>query len=205
MNDETTKVCSKEGCENPRHNTKSRTAWCTAHIAEYNKEWRKKNPEKAQASRRAWRENNPEKVREANRRYEAKYTKEERQERLRASHVRHSGEFSVDPSGYTKVRGLFHPACSPCGITRYARIVLWDKLNGKDAPVAADVACEAGCGRILSWYRTLNIHGNEAVTVEHLNGIKDDDRPENLAAYCNECNNRAETKNKGRKSQGDAA
>jgi hypothetical protein len=72
-----------------------------------------------------------------------------------------------------------HPRASKHGIVYAHRQVLYDTVGEED------VACH-WCGKALDW-RLPN--GNaHAVVVDHLNGVGGDNRPENPALSCPQCN-----------------
>jgi AraC-like DNA-binding protein len=83
------------------------------------------------------------------------------------------GHTYLDPSGYVIYIGYKHPAANVSGVTREHRIVLWDKLEGQDAP------CN-WCGMDLKWGVNL--------VADHLNWDRADNRPENLVPSCQPCN-----------------
>lgn len=92
------------------------------------------------------------------------------------------GHTYVEPkTGYVKYIGYEHPAAADSGITGYHRIVLWEKLRGQN------VECHWGCGTLLDWNKSYPEH-RDALVTDHLNGIRDDNRPENLVASCASCN-----------------
>lgn len=101
-------------------------------------------------------------------------------------------------SGYYKYVGFNHPACSPSGMTRYHRIVMWDKLSGKDAPCAE-------CGGMVFWNLPSN-HVN-ALHVDHIDEDKGNNLPENLDPVHAACNNKRAFRNKAKRqaAAGDAA
>ena len=79
-----------------------------------------------------------------------------------------------------KYIGYEHPATAACGITGYHRVVLWDKLEGQNTN------CH-WCDTPLYWEKGFPTH-KDGLVVDHLNGIKNDDRPENLVPSCGRCN-----------------
>lgn len=130
----------------------------------YTPEWYQENREVVDARNRAWREERGPEAMKAMR------------ARWRAAHEGHTYE---TPDGYVKYVGFKHPASAPNGLTSYGRIVLWDKLGGKDAP------CN-WCGMQVSWSIKFPKYG--ALLADHVNTTKNDNRPENLVPTCHRCN-----------------
>lgn len=85
------------------------------------------------------------------------------------------------PAGYVKFVGYEHPVANPSGITQYHRVVLFDKIG------PGEHKCYWGCGRVLSWEKKYP-QSLDALVVDHLNGVRDDNRPENLVPSCAPCN-----------------
>jgi hypothetical protein len=124
---------------------------CKACVDARNKEWQLANPEKHRASQVAWRAKNE------GRTYTDKTT------------------------GYVQYVGFQHPVANPAGITRYHRIILFNKIgNGPHL-------CHWGCGKAVSWDKSYPYDVNGMVA-DHVNGDKSDNRPENLVASCGRCN-----------------
>jgi hypothetical protein len=131
----------------------------------YNQQYYQDNKERYAEWAKTYREANPEKIREMQRAWRAD----------------NEGHTYLDAkSGYVKYIGYTHPAASTSGVTGYHRIILWDKLNG------ADVPCN-WCGKQLYWSKSWPQAG-DALVVDHLNGVKDDNGPENLVPSCASCN-----------------
>ena len=146
------KVCS--GCGENKHRDdyyKGNTARCKVCTNKQNAEWKAKNNYDNGAKTREW-------------------------------IAKNEGLTYTDKStGYVVYFGFNHPAANKSGVTRYHRIVLWDKLNGQNA------YCHWGCGTFLYWEKSYPEH-KDALVTDHLNGIRDDNRPENLVPCCNKCN-----------------
>lgn len=84
------------------------------------------------------------------------------------------------PKSKYRTRGCAgHPLADKQGRTWEHRLVLFDLLGGADAP------CHY-CGLKLRWFA----HRSEkdAMQVDHLNRVRDDNRPENLVPACRKCN-----------------
>ncbi|MFE9497286.1 HNH endonuclease [Streptomyces collinus] len=114
-----------------------------------------------------WRQANPEKV----------------QEVQKAWRVKNEGHtYTDEQSGYVTYIGYNHAIANPSGVTPYHRIVLWNKIG------PGEHECYWGCGKSLSWGINHLEDPNRALVVDHLNGIRDDNRPENLVAACQSCN-----------------
>ncbi|MET7742001.1 HNH endonuclease signature motif containing protein [Streptomyces sp. NPDC005385] len=84
-------------------------------------------------------------------------------------------------SGYVTHIGYAHPVANASGITRHHRIVLWDKIG------PGEHACHWECGTTVSWDKTYP-HDPNGMVVDHVNGDKSDNRPENLVPSCGRCN-----------------
>lgn len=69
-----------------------------------------------------------------------------------------------------------HPLANDEGMVAEHRKVLYDRIGPGPHP------CHWGCGRELDW------GGQGGIQADHLNGIKDDNRPENLVQSCQSCN-----------------
>lgn len=128
----------------------------------YTPEWYQANKARIDGYNKAWKDANPEKATECQRNW-------------RAANEGHTYQC---PSGYVKYIGFEHPATTPCGVTNEHRIVLWDKLNGQDVP------CH-WCGKQLFW-TTDDYHSR--LVADHVNTVKNDNRPENLVPSCQKCN-----------------
>src|SRR3990167_5289133 len=71
-----------------------------------------------------------------------------------------------------------HPLAWACLKVRRARVVLWEKLGGQDAP------CH-WCGLPLRWVVALITESPpDSLYADHLNSDTQDDRPENLVPAC---------------------
>ena len=84
--------------------------------------------------------------------------------------------------------GKDHPmrALYPDGRTLRSRVVLWEKLEGKNAP------CH-WCGETVRWE-------DGTLCADHLQAPRTDDRPENLVPSCRGCNsNRGDGTGHGRR------
>ncbi|MFD8618283.1 hypothetical protein [Streptomyces sp. NPDC059513] len=119
------------------------------------------------ASNKAWQEANPEKYagsqrawREANEGY----------------------TYVETASGYVIHIGYAHPIANPSGVTPYHRIVLWNEIG------PGEHECYWKCGKTVSWDVSYLEDVSRALVVDHLNGIRDDNRPENLVPSCQSCN-----------------
>lgn len=131
----------------------------------YNSEYYEKNKAKILARNKAWREANLEKYNQSQRSW-------------RQANEGHT--YQDSDSGYVHYIGYEHPATNPSGLTKFHRIVLWNKLQGEDSP------CH-WCGRQLFWSKKAPFEP-DALCVDHVNIIKNDNRPENLVPSCIVCN-----------------
>lgn len=87
-----------------------------------------------------------------------------------------------DADGYYYLVNLpEHPLSHQHSVAEH-RFVLWEKLGCES--VDCEHECHWGCGRVLTW------GGREGIQADHLNGIKDDNNPENLVPSCLRCNMR---------------
>lgn len=128
----------------------------------YRKDYYHANKERIHAKNKAWREANSEKVRELHRQWR----------------IANEGRIYKTRNGYVKYVGFNHPACAANGLTGYHRILLWDMLGGKDTE------CH-WCGKHVSWNSD---DWYTRLVTDHVNTVKDDNRPENIVASCNLCN-----------------
>lgn len=110
----------------------------------------------------AWNRNNPEARATASRQWREKS----------------AGRTYKNNDGYINYIGTDHPICNPSGLTRLHRLLLWDKVGG------GTQECH-WCGRELFW---ASEDRSNRLTVDHLNGIRDDNRLENLVPCCHRCN-----------------
>lgn len=78
----------------------------------------------------------------------------------------------VQGAGYIKLLRRDHPMADVKGQAFEHRVVLYDSREGVDPDCY-------WCGKNLTWKTTV---------VDHLNEVKDDNRPENLVPACNDCN-----------------
>lgn len=75
-----------------------------------------------------------------------------------------------------------HPLAGATRKVRRARLVLFEKLNGENAP------CH-WCGAALRWVVIqIKVSPPDSLYADHLNGDTTDDRPENLVPSCLPCN-----------------
>lgn len=186
-------LCTAEGCENVRAKNRTKCQPCTN---DYQRAWRAKNPDKVRTATTKYAKANPDKIRAYAREYyennkdeilaKNKEWRKANPEIVAAAQRRwkeaNEGHTYEDPSGYVNYVGYNHPIANPSGLTRYHRVVLWDKLGGKDAK------CHWDCGKQLSW-ALKHPHPN-AMVVDHVNAVKNDNRPENLVPSCQSCNSK---------------
>jgi hypothetical protein len=109
------------------------------------------------------------------------YCKEHMAEMSARWRRRNEGRTYEGGNGYVKYVGFNHPIAASKGITYEHRIVLWDQLEGKDA------YCHWGCGTFLYWDKKWPFD-KDALIVDHINRVKNDNRPENLVPSCGSCN-----------------
>lgn len=85
-----------------------------------------------------------------------------------------------ETSGYENWIGFNHPIANPSGITRYHRIVLFDKIGPGEHPCFH-------CGKLVTWETSYpsNLNG---LVVDHLDWDKSNNHPDNLVPSCNSCN-----------------
>lgn len=114
-----------------------------------------------------WQEANPQKFKEA-------------QISWRAENEGHT--YLEKATGYVRYIGFDHPITNPSGVTFFHRVVLWDKIG------PGDHECHWQCGKTVSWDIAYADDPTRSLVVDHLNGIRDDNRPENLVPSCQSCN-----------------
>lgn len=83
----------------------------------------------------------------------------------------------VDARGYVQVYAPGHTLSDKTGWAYEHRLVLYQKIA--DAPAKCYI-----CGCVVSW----DGRDNSKLSVDHLNGVKGDNRPVNLQPSCNPCN-----------------
>jgi hypothetical protein len=87
------------------------------------------------------------------------------------------GSGAYDGKGYLRVFNPDHPLAPKNGIVPVHRIVLYDKVGPGEHP------CH-WCGKPVSW----TLSGSKRLETDHLNAVRDDNRPENLVPSCKTCN-----------------
>lgn len=86
---------------------------------------------------------------------------------------------TATPRLYRSIMAPTHPLAPPSGRVYVHRIVLFDSIG------PGPHACR-WCGVEVDW----KPRGEDgALVADHLNGVKDDNRPENLVPSCVSCNN----------------
>ena len=86
---------------------------------------------------------------------------------------------TATPRRYRTVAAKGHPLAGKNGRAYEHRVVLYDAIG------PGPHEC-TWCGRSVEW--GVSKGSPEALTVDHLNGDKGDNRPENLTASCGACN-----------------
>ncbi len=115
------------------------------------KQWRESNSDRMPAIHREWREANE-------------------------GHV-----YKDTSTGYEIYVGYQHPGALSCGITRYHRIVLWDKIG------PGVHACH-WCGKDVYWEHSFTTDWHTTLVVDHVDWDKNNNDPDNLVPSCNDCN-----------------
>lgn len=91
-----------------------------------------------------------------------------------------SSKVTATPNSvYKSVSRPRHPLAPPCGRVYVHRMVLFDAIG------PGSHACH-WCGRLVTWL--LPIDNPDTLEVDHLNGVKDDNRIDNLVVSCGDCN-----------------
>lgn len=89
---------------------------------------------------------------------------------------------TAGPGKYRLVSAAGHPVRPKCGRAYEHRVVLYDTIGADPQP------CH-WCGCTVHWFPEAT---ESALEVDHLNSVRDDNRPENLVPSCGTCNgNRA--------------
>lgn len=83
------------------------------------------------------------------------------------------------PRKYKRIRATGHPVADSNGNAYEHRYVLFEATKG------LDIRCH-WCSTALDWGKRKG--DPECVHVDHLNGVTDDNRPENLTPSCRTCN-----------------
>lgn len=120
-----------------------------------------------------WRENNPDR--------RARISRDWR--KANEGHI-----YTDKSTGYEIYVGYEHPGALSCGITRYHRIVLWDKIG------PGIHACH-WCGRDVYWDRLITEDWYTTLVVDHVDWNKSNNDPDNLVPACNACNVSKDRKN----------
>jgi hypothetical protein len=81
----------------------------------------------------------------------------------------------VDSNGYLMLSHSSHPLAGKRGRVYQHRVVLFEKLAGRDAPCAY-------CKRPLRWFA--REPSPDRLYTDHVNAIRGDNRPENLVPVC---------------------
>ena len=137
-----TKVCFRCNQDKPLSEFYGGKGYCKKCLREYQREWRKKNPRKAEA----WRRRNPEKAKAASRRY-----KEANRETIRNADRQYQLErvYGIAPEEYDALLAQQKGSCAGCEATEY---------NSKSYHLAVDHNHDTGeirgllclrCNRIL--------------------------------------------------------
>lgn len=93
--------------------------------------------------------------------------------------VRPNGAGSYTTAGYVKTYDRDHPIAPPDGVIKVHRKVLYNAIGPGEHPCF-------WCGIAVSWDISSPKPG--ALEVDHLNGVKHDNRRENLVPSCKRCN-----------------
>lgn len=102
-----------------------------------------------------------------------------RQLRHGSMHPTRAQPRSVHPGaqGYMVQHNPDHPLADANGTVYYHRLVMWDRLDGQPTTCAF-------CARAIGW----SVPGGDSISVEHLDGDRQNNHPLNLVAACFSCN-----------------
>lgn len=107
-----------------------------------------------------------------------------------AYNLKHEGDTYITGNGYMFYVGFNHPACSETGLTYMHRIVMWDKLAGKDVPCT-------DCGGMLYW--GLPFTHPSALAVDHVDENRQNNDALNLEPVHKGCNTSRAAKNRAKR------